>query len=368
MIEKPIRILHIFHYMPLCGGAESLIMNYYRHIDRNRVQFDFLLHHRGYYDEEIQALGGRIYYISLKNLPGMIHFFRTHPEYKIIQGHPPGHAPIYFTAAMLCGVPVRISHSHNISTEPTLKGHVLRMIIPLIKYLSNVYWACSTPAGRYMYGERKSFQVIHNAVSTERFCSKMDVRAQMRKLLGINEKFVVGNIGRFCQQKNQFFLLQIFQELKTIKPEAVLLLIGEGELENELRAEVSRLGLEESVQFLMPQTDIENYYQIMDVFVLPSLFEGLPIVLVEAQACEIPCVVSMKVPKESNITGDVIFLPLEASSRTWAEAVVTPPTLKKDVVALLKKKSYDIKYAAVDLVEKYEGLWVTKVIGEKVVM
>ena len=355
--DTPIRVLQIFKCMPVCGGAENLIMNYYRHLDRSRIQFDFLLHSKDGYDEEIRALGGRTYYMSLKNLPGLIRFFRSHPEYKIIQGHPPGHALIYFTAAKLCGVPVRIAHSHNIRTEPTLKGRILARIIPWIKYLSNVYWACSIPAGRYMFGKDREFQVIYNAISAERFCPDGEVRARMRSELGVADRFVVGHVGRFCPQKNQKFLLQIFKEVKSLRAEAVLLLIGTGALEGELRAEARRLGLEDSVRFLKPQTNIEDFYRAMDVFLLPSLFEGLGIVLIEAQACGLPCVVSTQVPSDADITGQTVFVPLDAAPQVWAGELVNGRQAERTGLrAVIQKAGYDIGQQASLLAEKYEFL------------
>ena len=216
--KQPIRILQVLRGGPICGGIENFVMNYYRHIDRERVQFDFLVHsqEKGYYDDEIKALGGRIYYLSLlddknvlKYIVDLFRFFRAHREYRIVHGQVRGFAPVYFTVAALCGVPGRISHSHASGVEPTMMGRVLDLMVRSIKFPSNVHWACSKQAGEYMYGGKAAFEVIPNAISTQRFCPDEARRRAVREELGISGRFVVGNIGRFCLQKNQKFLLRI---------------------------------------------------------------------------------------------------------------------------------------------------------------
>ncbi|MEY8420061.1 glycosyltransferase family 1 protein [Oscillospiraceae bacterium 44-5] len=362
--KQPIRILQVLRGGPICGGIENFVMNYYRHIDRERVQFDFLVHskEKGYYDDEIKALGGRIYYLSLlddknvlKYIVDLFRFFRAHREYRIVHGQVRGFAPVYFTVAALCGVPGRISHSHASGVEPTMMGRVLDLMVRSIKFPSNVHWACSKQAGEYMYGGKAAFEVIPNAISTQRFCPDEVRRRAVREELGISGRFVVGNIGRFCLQKNQKFLLRIFKEVLQLRTEAVLLLIGEGKLEAELREEARRLDLEQFVLFVGTKSAIEDYYRAMDVFVLPSVFEGFPMVLVEAQACGVPCAASTEVTTEINLSGDVLFLPLRSSPRVWAEAVVEAE-MGRDAVMLLRQHGYDIQQAAAALTAAYETM------------
>ena len=363
--NQPIRILQVLKGGPVCGGIENFVMNYYRHIDRKRVQFDFLVHSKkkGYYDDEIKALGGEIYYLSLlddrnvvRYIGDLFHFFTEHKEYRIIHGQVRGFAPVYFMIALLCGVPIRISHSHVNNVESTFTGRMLNAVVSLIKYCSNVHWACSLLAGEYMYGNRGIFQVIPNAISTKRFFPKPQIREEVRKELRLEGKFVIGNIGRYCLQKNQKFLLRIFESLLQIIPDSMMLLIGEGELKKELQEEARQLGIDSFVCFLPPQTCIENYYQAMDVFVLPSFFEGFPLVLVEAQACQVLCVTSTNVTTEANLSGNIRYLSLELSPMEWAEAIIEQWESKTASSETTQNKQYDIEYAAVALMKKYENL------------
>lgn len=365
--KKPIRILHILRGGRLCDGTVNFVLNYYRHIDRNRVQFDFLFNslEKGYYDDEIQSLGGKTFYFGgredmrlLRYIRELSCFFQAHPEYKIIHGHMPGFAPIYFAVAKKCGIPVRISHSHFTRTEPTIKGWFLDKMVRLIKYPSNVHWACSSAAGKYMYGTGQSFTIIPNAISAKRFFPNRAVRSELREQLGLSNKFVVGNVGRLCPQKNQKFLLQVFAKVKELRSDAVLFLIGEGELEQELRTEAEKLGLKGCVLLIGAKMEIENYYQAMDVFVLPSTSEGLGIVLLEAQACGIASVASTEVPEEADMTGKVAFLPLRGSIESWAEEIIAAPARQAGAAAALQKNGYDIECAAERLAERYERLFI----------
>lgn len=364
--KGPVRVLQIMRGGNECGGIESFVMNYYRSIDRERVQFDFLVHfpEPGPYDDEIRTLGGKIYYFSarkdkniLRYVWRLIRFFRSHPEYQIIHGHMQGFAPLYFLIAKLCGVPVRISHSHMTDVEPTAGGRMLGMMIHLAKYPSNVHWACSKAAGEYMYGRTTDYQVIPNAISVRRFSYSGKIREEMRQKLGLSEKFVVGHVGRFCLQKNQGFLLQIFQKLQRLRPESILVLMGEGPLEAELRAEAKRLGIERSVLWTGYRMNVESYFQMMDVFALPSLYEGLPIVLVEAQARGLPCVVGKEITAEADLTGYVSFLPLDAPSALWAETIAAAGAIDAEAsAAAVREKGYDIEEAAERLAQRYEAL------------
>lgn len=330
MNNEPVRVLQILPGGHVCGGIENCVMNYYRNIDREKVMFDFLVHYKekGYYDDEIERLGGKIYYFSaredkniFKYIKELRKFFREHPEYKIVHGHMPGFAPIYFFVAKCCGVKYRISHSHSASTEPNFKGLVLKCIVKSIRFFANIRFACATEAGKFMYG-KKEFVNIKNAVNAEKFLFDKEIRDDLRKKLDIEDKFVIGNVGRFNVAKNHDFLIDVFSEVKKKKPDSVLLLVGEGELQEQIKSKIDSYGLAEDVLFCGISSNVDKLYQAMDCFVLPSIFEGLAIVAVEAQASGLKCVCSDKVPNEAKITDLVEFIALDESPEKWADKIL----------------------------------------------
>lgn len=340
-------------------------MNYYRQIDRQRVQFDFLVHfpEPGRYDDEIRELGGRIYYFTARKdknlfryLRQLWRFFCEHREYTVVHGHMPGLTAVCLAVAALRRVPVRISHAHLAGHEPTFRGWAQGLMMHLSRYPGNVHWACSQAAGEYMYGRTGTYQIIPNAIPRERFRFQAAVRRDIRERLNLRRKFVVGHVGRFCREKNQIFLLHVFKEILALRSDAVLLLIGEGPLEPEADAEISRLALGPYVRRLGFQLDIQNYFQAMDVFLLPSLFEGLGTVLLEAQANGLPCVVSNGVPVEADV-GGVVRLPLNAPLALWAESISSAVrTDGAEAVLRVRAAGFDVKTEAEELVRRYETL------------
>lgn len=281
MENEPIRVLHIVPNMQ-AGGLETLIMNIYRNIDRTKVQFDFLVHYTGnyFYDDEIRSLGGRIYKLSvrddnnfIKYLKDLDAFFKKHPEYKIVHGHMESLGQFYFKAAKKDGVPVRVAHSHNSATENTFKGKIKGLLLKRYKVFATDYFACSQKAGEFMFANKK-FTVLKNAIIVNNFIYNENERNRLRKELGIEGKIVIGHAGRFCEQKNHKFLIDVFKKIADLENNAVLLLIGAGETFEKVKEQVCEYGLEERVIFLGVRKDIASLYQAMDCFVFPSLFEG----------------------------------------------------------------------------------------------
>lgn len=364
LASQPLRVLQVLPGGRSYGGVEAMLLNYYRHIDRSLVQFDFLVHYseEGVCDEEIRSLGGNIYYLNARknwNIAAYIKelnkLFINHPEYKIIHGHMPGFAPIYFKVAERCGVPVRIAHSHVTGTEPTVKGFVLDKAIKQIKYVSNVHLACSRAAGSYMYGN--DYAVLPNAIETQRFAYNPDARERLRKQIGIEGRLVVGNIGRLSPQKNQRFLIEAFAEIKRRCQDAVLLIAGTGELERDLHDCAADLGVEDSVYLLGQRTDVDELYSAFDVFVLPSLFEGFPVVLVEAQSNGCPCAASSEITDESAISNLVSFYPLNDGPEKWASYILEKVG-KRDITQIesVVQQGFDITRAAGKLAKVYMHL------------
>ena len=325
----PIRVLQIMPAMD-AGGMETFVMNVYRAIDRDKVQFDFVYHYDKpcFYDYEIQALGGRITKLTVRqdnNLPRYLgqlnRLFAQHPEYRIIHGHYSGFGMFYNAVARRRGVPVRVGHSHNTAYEPNLVGKLDRIMSARFNKDLTDRFACSRKAGEMLFGS-SPFTVLPNGVDTDAFARHDPAaRAKLREHLGVRDgEVLLGHVGRFSAQKNHAGLLRIFAAVLPRLPGAKLLLLGTGPLEAETRALAARLGVAERVIFAGVRTNVQAFYHAMDAFLLPSLFEGLPVVLVEAQVAGLPCFVSDTVDRGAAFADKVFFLPLD-SPEAWADAL-----------------------------------------------
>ncbi|MBB1552724.1 MAG: glycosyltransferase family 1 protein [Clostridiales bacterium] len=360
-MSNPIRILHIVQRME-AGGTQSFLMNLYRNIDRSKVQFDFLVEYeeKEFYDDEIISLGGKIYYTNFRKTLNLIKFRRTmsdilkeHPEYKIVHIHATAIGKICTDVARKCGVKTIIAHTHNNSAVKDWKYYPKILLRKLYTNGPTDFFACSEDAGRYTF-KNKKFTVIYNAIDIDKFLFNQEVRENFRKELNIEDKFVIGNIGRLHEQKNQSFLIDIFYEIQKNKDNAILLIIGKGPLENELKEKVSNLGINNKVYFLGNRKDVERIYQGMDVFVLPSLFEGLGIVAVEAQVSGLPVVASTGVAKEANITNNIQNIDLNDSIDTWKEAICKSNVESRNSVEkIVRNSKFDVKNNAKFLQESY---------------
>ncbi|MPQ42295.1 glycosyltransferase family 1 protein [Clostridium tarantellae] len=350
---KPIRVLQVVTIMNR-GGLETMLMNYYRKIDRTKIQFDFMTHRteRGHYDDEIEKLGGKIYRMSSirpgnynKYFKELDDFFNEHKDYKIVHSHINENSGFVLKAANKYNVPCRIAHSHLADLKLDYK-YPFRIYARLnLEKNVNEYFSCSKNAGEWLFGrnisENGKIKILNNAVDVEIFKPKDEIRSKIRKELGVEGKFVIGHIGRFYPQKNHKFLIDVFNEIYALNKDAILLLVGEGPLLDDIKAKVISLGLQNVVKFLGIREDVANFMQGMDLFLFPSLFEGLAVVLVEAQASGTTCVTSTGVTKESNITGDVEFIDLNLSAKKWANKILALNLNKKDTSDLLKIKGYD---------------------------
>lgn len=349
-MSEPIRVLHVVTHMNR-GGLETMLMNYYRNIDRSQLQFDFLVHRekRADYDDEIESLGGRIYRLPPLNPFDLIYrrrlqqFFLEHPEYKIVHSHIDCMSAIPLKAAKKAGVPVRIAHSHNSNQDRDAK-YILKLLYKyrIPKYATKLM-ACSQAAGRWMFGGRE-FEVLNNAIDASSYQFDQKIRDTQRKALGIDlDSFVVGHVGRFSPPKNHDFLIDVFAECVNMKPKAKLILVGDGNLRPGIEEKVRRLGLEASVIFTGVRSDVAKLMQAMDVFVFPSIYEGLPLTVVEAQAAGLPCLISDAVPIECKKTDLVQQIPLSEGAQAWAAAVMhVAGTQRRDTYKEIKAGGYDI--------------------------
>lgn len=352
-----IRVLHILDGLNR-GGAESFILNTYRFMDREQVQFDFLLrnHEGNVYADEVSTLGGRIYYLPpfpkrlFANLQALRAFLKKHNEYTVIHLH--ANSLIYVFPLLLAkryGVPCRILHAHNAKTSNPVARVVHYLFRVWVPRAATHYFACSTTAARWMLNKLSNrASILPNAISVDSFAFQADTRNRTRKALNVENKFVLGHIGRFEEQKNQSFLIDILSMLVKKRSDAVLVLVGDGRLRLSLERKAKEIGLSDKIVFTGARADVADLLQAMDVFVFPSRFEGLGIVVIEAQASGLPCVISDAVPDEAKITGLVHVHSLQASAEEWAETILTynPRINRQDVGPLVKSAGYDIPAAA----------------------
>lgn len=331
-MEKVVRVAQIIGDM-VGGGVEAVVMNYYRHIDRTKVQFDFIIHDTSTHvpQEEIERLGGRIFYIpNYKKISSykkaLLKIFKEN-NYDIVHSHMNTLSVFSLKIAKKAGVKVRISHSHSTSNKKEWKRNIIKNLLrPFSKKYATQYFACSELAGRWLFGD-KAFDngevtIINNAIDIEKFKFNNDLRETVRKELNIKDKFVIGHIGRFMQQKNHSFLIDIFNEVQKRRKNAVLLLLGDGPLMEEINAKVNALGITEKVIFMGNLTNPEKYYNAMDCFVFPSLYEGLGMVCIEAQVNGLPCIVSTEVPQDVKILPKTNFVDLNANLSLWVEQTI----------------------------------------------
>ncbi len=327
---EPIRVLHDIVLMDT-GGIETLVMNLYRHIDREHLLFDFLVHRpqEGFYEKEIREYGGKIFRTCPFN-PVHIGPYKkecmdillNHPEYKVFHAHQDLNLWT-LEYAEAAGIPTRIAHSHNAKTVVNLKYFFFMYEKMFIKKHCTDLFMCSTPSGEYRYGKKVvregKVQFIKNGIETERFKFDENTRREVRKELGFGDKIVIGHVGRFMQQKNHKFLLEIFKEIHSKNPNTVLALCGEGRLEDDIRKKAHELNIENDVMYLGVRGDTNRVYQGYDLFLFPSLWEGLPLVGIEAQTAGLPVLMSDVVTDETIVTDNVTRMSLSQSAEAWAD-------------------------------------------------
>lgn len=359
------RVLHIVTYMGR-GGLETMLMNYYRHIDRTRLQFDFLVHRdfEADYDKEILELGSRIYRFprlipwSGNYRSQLTAFFRQHPEYRIVHVHQDCLSSVALQCAKEAGVPVRIGHCHSSHQTLDLKYIIKLYYMRKIPEYATLLLACSRQAGEWMFSGA-DFQVLNNAIAVSEYVFRDKQRQVVRKAWNLQEDdFLIGHVGQFRVEKNHGFLVDVFFHYQKCHPEAKLLLVGGGGEEPAIREKVKQLGMEEKVIFAGVRSDVPHLLQAMDVFVFPSLFEGLGISAIEAQTSGLPCLISDKVPEECVLTDGLVWKsPLSDSPEKWAEKIDALRKIPRlDRSAEIRKAGYDIGEEAGKLERLYYEL------------
>lgn len=366
-----IRILHSVSNMDR-AGIETMLMNYYRHIDRSKVQFDFLCNKKkpGAYDNEIKTLGGRIYHTPGLNpakypkyLKFMQNLFQEHPEYKIVEAHNGALGVYALHAAKVSHIPVRIFHAHGASITKDWKLPIKLVCKALLPSNMNKQFSCGIEAARCYFGEKavekNDYELIPNAIEVGRFVFNPEIRNKIRQENGLSDKHVVGHVGRFMTQKNHTFLLNVFAEVLKQDPQAHLVLLGDGELMDAMKEKAKNLGIKNQVTFVGNVGNANEWYQAFDCFVLPSIWEGLPVVGVEAQAADLPCIFSESVTNEIGFSDRASFVGLYEPVKKWVNAIgnALQQAERIDRTELITEKHYNIEIEALQLQERYLQLY-----------
>lgn len=354
---EPLRVLQVMASLDR-GGAESMIMSLYRAIDKGRVQFDFVVNkneNEYAFENEIKELGGRIYYVPRFNFTNWylyrqewIKLFKSHPELQIIHSHHTSPAFIYLRIANAMNR-ATIAHSHTSGGNNSIKSLIKIFSRFPVRYIANYRFACSNAAAKWMFGKRSlSAQIVNNAIDTNKFKFNEQLRNKYRTDLNCKDKFVIGHVGRFDKDKNQSYLIDIFKAVYSKNNNSMLLLVGEGALRSEMEKKVKMLDLADAVIFTGVRSEIPELLQAMDVFVFPSLFEGLPVTVIEAQASGLKCFLSDSITEEVKITDLIEFISLEETSAYWADQVLKYANgyKRKNMSSEIFKAGYDIRASA----------------------
>lgn len=362
-----IRVLHVIGGMDR-AGAETFLMNIYRAIDRNKVQFDFLVHADGEsdFDAEIRQLGGRIFHVPRYNIlnkkaysDAVRRILREHPEDTIMHSHIGSSAPVNLSCAHEEGR-LAIAHSHRQTVIDSPQNLVFHLVSKPVRGRADWYMACSSDAATTRFGREISESdrcvVVRNGINANDYARNEALIAQAKQKLDVQGRPTFGHIGRFVTDKNHTFLLDVFERILAQKPDAVLLLAGYGELEKKIRQQAADKGMSDSIRFLGVRDDIPDVLRAMDVFLFPSLHEGLGIALVEAQTAGLECIASTGVPEEAVLSERAMRMPID-SAEEWANRALVAYERSRnqhdDRIEAAKAAGYDIKQAADWLQEFY---------------
>ncbi len=366
-IDYPVRVAHVIGKLN-AAGVESVINNYFKHIDHTKYLFDFYVDSDGRLapKESIKSMGGRYFIIPpYQDLSANIKCLQKHfkeEQYQIVHTSMNTLAPFSMYSAWKANVPIRINHNHSTAGKGETKKNIGKYVLrPFARCFATDFAACSRYAGEWLYGkkmvEEGKVKIFNNAIELERFTYNETIRNEVRRELHLENNYVIGHVGRFCDQKNHVFLIDVFEQIVKMDSSARLLLVGIGELEEKIKEKVNELSLCDKVIFLGARNDVDKLYQAMDVFVLPSIYEGLPVVGVEAQASGLPCVFSDAMTKETNICPSTEMLSLEQSSEIWAEKILDKKKNERtNTIDLMREAGFDIVHEAKVLEKYYDSL------------
>lgn len=369
MGNLPIRVLHVFGRLDR-GGAETAIMNVYRHIDLEKVQFDFIVHTEDCcsYDEEILSMGGKLYHVPAYQ--GINHFtykkwwynfFKENQGYKIIHSHVRSTATIYLKIAKKYGL-CTIAHSHSTSSGRNIRALIKNIFQYSLRNIPDYLFACSQNSGEWLYGKKAiqndNYFVIKNAIEIEKFIFNLETRNRVRKQFNIEDKLVLGHVGRFNVVKNHRFLIKCFKAIYEKNNNSVLMLVGTGDLYEDIRKQIADLELIDHVIFTGIRADIHDILQAMDIFLFPSYYEGFPVTLIEAQSSGLPIIASDTITKEVALTDLVNYLSLKTSAEKWADFIIdfigdNRHIERKSYYNIMNKSEYNVERTVKWLEEFY---------------
>ncbi|WP_431800772.1 glycosyltransferase family 1 protein [Halobacillus andaensis] len=367
--SKPMRVLHVTGGMNR-AGTETMLMNVYRNIDHEKIQFDFISYSQeeAHYDEEIELLGGRVIRLHRTgSVKEMYRAMRHYGPYQAVHSHTLFHCGIANLAALLAGVKVRIAHAHTTEDEHDriLKKLYIAGMRQVIKYASTNYLACSKQSGRYLFGrqlvEKDNYSYFPNVIDYFSFIAKPQREVNEFKMqYGLGNSLVIGHIGRFIDAKNHTFLLEIMKQVVSKEPSAKLLLVGDGDLRKETEEQAAHLGIKGNIRFVGVRNDISTMLHSMDVFVFPSIYEGLGLVLLEAQASGLPCIVSEAIQPEADLgLGLFSKLSLSIGSERWAEFILKKAGQKEKninkIINSFELNHYSLNAGITQLLKIYDG-------------
>jgi glycosyltransferase involved in cell wall biosynthesis len=377
-VGSPLRVLHVVVNMNR-GGAETLLMNLYRNINRSKIQFDFLTCNEGVFDEEILKLGGKVYRIPYitevghsKYLKALTDFFMKYSHYRIVHSHMDKMSGIVLRAAKKAGIPIRIAHSHSTRSEGGIAARIYKWYAGTrISKNATDFVSCSREAAEWLFWNKADRTIfLKNGIDLEQFKFSLKIRESIRSELKIKEdQFIVGHVGRFSMPKNHSYLLEVFKEFLSYREEAILLLVGDGPLLPEIKRKVEEMELTKNVKFLGSRSDVEQLLQAFDIFLFPSVFEGFPVSVIEAQASGLPCLISDSITKEIDMgIGLVQSLSLN-NKKLWIDKMQDVndihSTRNSNLNSLISKNGFDIKNSS-DYLQNFYSTVTGDVINEEV--
>lgn len=363
-----IRVLNVFGSLNR-GGSETMVMNLYRNIDRDRIQFDFIIHQdsENGYEREIEKMGGRIYRVPKYRIFNHFSYINSwkkllkqHPEWKVIHGHMFTIASIYLKVAKKENR-VTIAHSHSTSSGKGLKSIFKFFLRKPLANIADYLLACSNDAGEWLYGYEKTkgnnYYVVKNSIDVDSFKYNEILRKKYRNQLDLNNSTVYGHVGSISKPKNHIFLLKLFKELLKVEPNSILIIVGDGKLKDDISREINLLDIEKNVKMLGSRDDIAGLLQAMDMFLFPSIWEGLPVAVVEAQASGLPCFISENITKEVRFIPTLKYLPIDKGVRIWVDTILKTD-LTRDLKAydIIRDAGFDVNYTANWMMDFYERI------------
>lgn len=356
-MRNPIRVLQMIGSLNV-GGSQAMIINLFKNIDRSKVQFDFIVDRNDelHYKDLIESLGGKIYYLprfrgnnAFEVKSAWRTFLQNHPEYKVLHSHVRSYASLYIPVAKKYGLKT-IIHSHNTSSGKGLSAVYKALLQFPLRFQADYFIGCSKEAGEWLFGKKRvsgdRYFMLQNAVDIEKLKFNREIRDEYRRDLKLGDDICFIHVGRFTPQKNHMFLLDVFAEIVKQHPSSRLLVLGDGDLRGSIEEKIKELNLWDKVSLLGNRNDVHNILQAADCFLFPSLFEGLPVTAVEAQAAGVPCYISDTVTKDIKVSELARYLPIDKGAKFWADRILSDDISRIDVSKKIKDAGFDVKETA----------------------